>query len=317
MKKFSKIKRLGHERNKGILDEGTLIIKEKLDGANFRATVVEVDGEYKWLFGSKNVEYKIDGEPDYSENVDSRFKAAIKHIRENIDPERVAETFGTQYVFFGENMVSHSLDYDWENIPQFLGFDVYDESKERWLDYNEAYSFFNSLGLETAPIVAKMDAEEYDEDFEVPESKWRDGKAEGGVIINSEKEEDQISGFSTRAKTVTEEFEEKFEQSHGQSPKEAIKGHEKIVASYCTNGRIEKAIWKMVDEGRDLGMELMANEEDSLGLPMRVAEDIFEEEYSEIVRSNKKVDFKELRSRVAKRCVSVLKSTIQNEAING
>jgi len=317
MKKFSKIKRLGHDRNQGILEEGKLIIKEKLDGANFRATVTEVEGQHKWLFGSKNVEYKINGEPDYEENVDSRFTAAIKHIRENVDPERVAETFGTHYTFFGENMVSHSLEYDWEEIPQFIGFDIYDEEKEKWLEWNEAYSFFESLGLETAPIVARMPAEDFDDDFEVPESKWRDGKAEGVVIINTGQEEDGRSGFSTRAKTVTEEFEEKHQQSMGSSSKEAIHGHEKIVAGYCTNARIKKTVHKMRDEGRNLGMEMMENKGDSKGLPMRVTEDIFEEEYEEIVRSNHEVDFKELRSAVAKRCVSVLKSVIQNEAIKG
>jgi len=102
MKKYTKIRRIGHDRNNEILDNGKLILKEKLDGANFRFTVTEIDGEQKFLFGSKNVEYKIDGEPDYKENVDGRFTDAIEHIRENCDPAN----FNPDFTYFAENMVN-------------------------------------------------------------------------------------------------------------------------------------------------------------------------------------------------------------------
>lgn len=43
MKKYDKIKRLGHRATEGILNGGTLDVTEKLDGNNFRVTVE--DGE--------------------------------------------------------------------------------------------------------------------------------------------------------------------------------------------------------------------------------------------------------------------------------
>lgn len=296
-----------------MLERGDLILKEKLDGANFRFTVTE-DG--KFLFGSKNVEYKIDGEPDYTKNVDGRFTDAIEFVRENCDSERIKDVFGTHYTFFAENMVPHSLDYPWEEIPQVIGFDIYNHEKEAYLSYSSAYSFFNSIGIETAPIVESFDAEEFDpEEYEIPESNYRDGKMEGVIIINQEMSEDQRSGFSTRAKIVTDEFAEKHKRATGaRQSKEAIHGHEKVVSKYCTDARIRKHVNKMLDEGRELGMELMGNEGSSAGLPIRVSTDILEEEADDIVRRNDKISWKEYRSLVADRCVHVLRQEIQKNA---
>lgn len=313
MKKYTKIRRLGHDRNKGMLERGNLILKEKLDGANFRFTVTE-DGNF--LFGSKNVEYKIDGEPDYSENVDGRFTDAIEFVRENCDPERIKETFGTNYTFFAENMVSHSLEYPWEEMPQVIGFDIYDHDKDQYLEHTQAYSFFNSIGLKTAPVVDSFEAENFDaEEYEIPESNFRDGKMEGVVIINQGLTEDRRSGFSTRAKMVTDEFAEKHKKATGaKQSKEAIHGHEKVVSKYCTDGRIKKHIQKMIDEDRSMGMELMSNKGNNAGLPIRVSTDILEEEADEIVSRNDKMDWKKYRSLIADRCVYILRQEIQRNA---
>lgn len=315
MKKFDKVKRAGHKYNQGMFQEGELVIKEKLDGANFRFTVTE-NGEL--LFGTRNVEYKIDGEPDYEENVDSRFKAAIEHVREQVDAERVRDIYGTQYTFFGENMVKHSLDYDWENTPQFVGFDVYDEDAEKYLHTDQAYNLINKIGLACAPIIERLPAEDFDiSEFDAAqESEFRDGAGEGVVIINEDAEENDLSGFNTRAKMVTDEFEEKHEESMGGGKQDGDEpeGHNILVRRYCTDGRINKHIHKMRDEGRDLSMQLMANQDDSTGLPIRVAQDIVEEEYEDIVRLDQAVDFKRFRSDVATQCVSRLRAMMQGEA---
>lgn len=319
MKKYDKIKRLGHDQNKRILEnpDDQIIIKEKLDGANFRWTFNE-DGEP--VFGSKNVEYTIDGEPDYSENVDGRFTDAIEHVRETIKQEEFVPSTKLQHLtFFGENMVSHSLEYEWEEVPQVIGFDIYDHTKEEWLSVAEAHLLFEKLGIETAPILMSTTAEEVkrkhkenDDRFPIPESHYRDGKGEGVVIINTDRDEPDLNGFNYRAKLVTEEFKEKHKKATGANQsKEAIHGHEKAVSKFCTDGRIRKHIHKMEDEGRELGMELMANQNSSDGLPIRVAKDIVEEEYNSFVTSNWKVDFKNFRSLVADRCVYVLRQEVQ------
>jgi hypothetical protein len=325
MKKFSKIRRIGHSRNTDTVrnPEDQLIFKEKMDGANFRFTVKEVDGEPKFFFGSKNVEYKINGEPDYEENVDKRFKDAIDWIRENIDPEKVAGEVikrnserGFRYTIFCENMVKHSLEYNWGETPQVIGYDIYSHKEERYLNWSSAKQMLESWGIPTVPVVDCKTVEEFDpENYEIPESNYRDGKMEGVVIINQDQEEDQRSGFNTRAKMVTQEFKEKHKKSTGaRQSVEAIKGHEKIVSKYCTKGRIRKHIEKMRDEGRDLGKELMGSQDNSAGLPIRVAVDIMEEEADEIVRRNDEMNWKNYRSLVAKRCLRVIETEMQKAA---
>jgi len=318
MKKYTKIRRIGHSRNENILNDGHLVLKEKLDGANFRATITETEDGPKWLFGSKNVEYKIDGEPDYSENVDGRFTDAINYVRETVDPEYVKKEYGTNLTFFMENMVKHSLDYPFEEMPQVIGFDVYDHEAEKYISWDQAHGIFEDLfGIQaTAPIVTQMDADKFDpEDYEIPESDYRNGKMEGVVIINTEQEEDHRSGFSTRAKMVTDEFAEKHKKATGANQsKEAVHGHEKVISKYCTDARIRKTIEKMRDEGRDLGMSLMENQSSSEGLPIRVAVDILEEEADNIVRRNDEFNWKKYRSLISKRCVHVLRQEIQRNA---
>lgn len=125
---------------------------------------------------------------------------------------------------FGENMVKHSLEYDWDEVPRFVGFDVYAHTEDGgyYLSTSDAYAFIRDLGLETAPIVDEIPVDGFDQDYEVPESEWRDGKAEGVVIINRDQEENNRSGFSTRAKLVTDEFVEKHQEEMDGGDREAV-----------------------------------------------------------------------------------------------
>lgn len=318
MKKYEKIKRVGHDQNQGMFQnpDDQLLIKEKLDGANFRWTYNH-DGQP--VFGSKNVEYKIEGKPDYSENVDGRFTNAIQHIRNNVDIEKsnILDR-PSRYTFFGENMVSHSLEYKWDETPQVIGFDIYDHKKDKFREQEFVDAVFGELGVTTAPVTMSMTVEGFreahgsEDGFPIPESEYRDGKGEGVVIINRDMEENDRSGFNTRAKLVTEEFKEKHKEATGANQSvEAVDDHEKAVSKFCTDARIRKHINKMQNHGRELGMEMMENSGDHDGLPIRVAKDIVEEEYDSFVTSNWRLDFKDFRSLVAKRCVHVLKQEVQ------
>jgi len=314
MKKYSKIRRLGHERNESITrnNDDFLVFLEKYDGANFRFTLTS---EGRFLFGSKNIEYTDgNGLPDY-QDIDGRFRDAVDHIRDKLSPEEVEKVLGKEYTFFLENMVEHSLEYNWDEAPQVIGFDIYNHRDETYLEREKVKEAFEKLQIPVARKVDEMKAGEFKpESYEIPESEHRDGKAEGVVVINTDQEEDNRSGFSTRAKMVTEEFAEKHKKKTGaRQSKEAIHGHEKIVSKYCTDARIRKNIQKMRDEGRELSMEMMENQSTNKGLPIRVATDIIEEEAQEIVKSNQKMDWKQYRSLVSKRCVYILKQQIQRQ----
>lgn len=294
-----------------------MVITEKLDGNNFR-TMIHESGEL--VFGSRNVKFTESG--DYNEGsvplppdkIGGQLDAVSNYLTEQIDTDElqsIEEEFDSQLVLFGENMVPHSLDYDWDDVPQWLMFGVYHVEDDRYLPFEDVQRIADRLGLTTVPKVDELPAEEFKDQFDpddpdavVPESEYRDGTAEGIVLHNEDN--------GVKAKVHSEEFKEVHKQSGGEHGQESLPGDEtaELVNKYATDGRIEKHIQKLtVDEDRDLEMELMEE------LPMRVVEDIFQEEHEEIVRTNKTVDFKDFRSKVAKKCVTMLRSKMREASV--
>lgn len=110
MKKYKKIRTLGHRENENIftVNDDKIIIQEKLDGSNFRFWR---EGD-KLIFGSRNVN-----------NLDKnnhQFSATINYLKEKIDVDKL----DPDIIYIGEAMKKHSINYDWGNIPKFIGYDV-------------------------------------------------------------------------------------------------------------------------------------------------------------------------------------------------
>lgn len=294
IKKYPKIKRVGDPETKDLTLPGEIVMTEKYDGNNFRFTIDEEEG---LVFGTRNT--VITEEPD------DMFKQVVDHITDKVDPEDVSEVCGgTNYTFFGENMVRHTLDYDWEEIPQFLGFDIYDNDNDKFIPWHKARRWFETLGLEVVREISCIDPDEFTEDnLQVPSSNYREGKAEGIVLKNYNSQ--------TFAKLRTEEFKEKNQDAFGRSKKHSTTDNERFVSTYCTNSRIEKTIYKLRDEGHDIEMPLMKH------LPIRVYEDVWEEEMEEIIRKHWELDLNQIRSLISHRCSSVLKMVIQQQMFDG
>lgn len=302
MKKYPKIKRIGDEQNSGILSSGRLYVQEKLDGANFRFTRQRnIEEEYHdegrdLVFGSRNIIYKNE------KDVDDNFWHAIEFVREQIElaPLSLAEDHYGSLVFYGEAMHPHTLDYNWDEIPSFIGFDIYSVEHEEFLGYADMEHVFDSIGLQQAPVLYCGPAEEYVDDTpEVPESEYRNGIAEGIVIKNLT--------TGQRAKVRSEKFKEK----HGllgqsNTPEEYEPTDAEVLAqTYTTEARVLKMIHKMDDEGHDIEMAMMED------LWRRVFDDIIEEEYTEIFLGNHTIDTKEFRSEVANRCAMFLQQYLE------
>lgn len=290
--KYPKIRQLGHDENSGILD-GNIIIEEKFDGANGRVYV----GKDNIIFGSRARELELTGEKQFT-----RF---INYVNEklNANPDVLKDIYNKygSIILFGENCIRHTIGYDFERIPPFLGFDVYVVSTKTFLDREDKVCIFNNLGLE--PIKLLYDGKYTNESLlEIPKSSYYNGKSEGVVIKNFEKQ--------LFAKIVDEKFKEKNRETFGGSKKFAIDGNEYFIAVYCTNARIEKMIFKMIDDGAELGMPHMGN------LFKLVYKDIWEEEWQEIYQSKLSINFTKLRNMVALRCKSVLVQMMTNNAIN-
>lgn len=297
MKKYPKIKRIGDKENKGIFKSGKkVIVTEKMDGANFRFKIEENN----FWYGSRN---KV----ELGDNK-KQFKEAIVYIEEKTNPgelnEEAEKIIGHENLtFFGECMTRHSLSYDWENVPGFLGFDIFDHDLREFVPFDKVKEIYNSVGLEVVPKIEEIDVKSFAgiEDYSIPDSEHRDGIAEGVVFKN----------YSNQlfAKLRSEEFMEENNKTFGQSKKHVETDNEKFVAEYCTNARIEKWIYKLRDGGHYIEMSLMEH------LPKKVWMDIWEENMDDIIWGQREIDMHQTRSLVSSRCAKVLKKLIINKGL--
>ena len=303
-KKYSKIYRIGHKEVEGVLD-GRVLMFEKIDGGNFRFYFSE-NGDI--IFGSRSQQLtSTDGDDS---NVAKSFKKVMDYVRDTI-----LENTNVEYrkdcshlIFYGEACFKHTINYDWERMPLFLGFDIYDTQEDRYLNYFASKHIFEEdLDLYTVPYLGVYKGEEINDDL-IPVSKYalessEDKKAEGVVFKNYDK---QIF-----AKYVSDDFKEKNSGAFGGNPKYNKvddTNNAEFVFKYCTNSRIEKIIMRYLNNGEDLDMKLMGK------LIKETYEDIIEEEWYEILTSNWKLDFKSIRKLIAPRCRSVLEQMITNNA---
>ena len=137
---------------------------------------------------------------------------------------------------------------------------------------------------------------------DVPGSKYADRQAEGIVLKKYKR--------GIFAKFVTDDFKEINTKTFGGTPKYGKGDDAKFALKYCTNARIEKIIFKMIDEGFELDISMMKH------LPFRVYQDIFEENLIPILKGNMRLDFRKVRQLISRRCLNVLKQVMVNNALN-
>jgi len=287
--KYPKIKLIGHGDNKELLldPEDEIVIEEKIDGANFR--FMYHDGKFIW--GSRTREL---GEPSQDNKSWARCIGYITRLMKKGEYN--------DFIFYGENCIRHSTPYDFDNMPPFLGFDIYNLDECKFIHWKDAKELYEDIDLHFVPVLGTVKAKDLKSytDKDVPKSEYYDGQAEGIVFKNY--------GKQIFAKYVTAKHRETASKVFGGSKKWATNDTDKMVATYCTNPRIEKKIFELIHEGKELGMSLMKF------LPTRVFEDIREEHYKDILCKGQKIDVGYFRKQIAKRCLNVLKMMITNSA---
>lgn len=294
--KYKKIRQLGDEENEDIFTDPNdiIYIQEKVDGGNFRFYVSE-KGEL--IFGSRTQEI------DESNKDKKNFIRCINHIREKLKDKDLLEVKGL--IFYGECMVKHTIGYDWEVTPPFSGFDILDTETNLFISAGGMYGTYFNLGLDTVPLIKTIKASDIKEftDDDVPKSKYYGGQAEGVVFKNVNKQ--------IYAKYVREKFKEKNREEFGGNKKHAETDEDYFTAIYCTNARIEKVIWKLIDDGEKLHLSIMPQ------LIKAIYKDIWEENWNEITSTKQKtINFDKLKKAFTKRCFAVLKNIITNNAIS-
>lgn len=310
MKKFPKVRRIGHPSTDGLFDEnGEIVIQEKMDGANFRIYLnLDDNGEPVVEFGSRNQTYENVDDDD----IPKSFRPTIDYANDKLTTNQIIGLVQDEgpVTVFGESMHSHTLDYDWENTPRFLGFDVWSHRDSEWRHPTGALNIIESLGFETVPLYGipglgtMIPVDEFNMDeWEEPESHYRDGLSEGIVLRNTH--------TCVRAKFVTEAFAEKHGGTKPGKAPEGLSDAQRMAERYTgpDNRRIRKQVLKLVeDEGHDLEMELMPE------LGPAVVEDIAIEEANDFICENWTVDFHQFRKVVNKQCVETIKKMMQERS---
>lgn len=291
---YPKIKRLGDADNSNLLTipEDEIVVQEKIDGANFRFVITE-DGP---IFGSHHND--LDEETHNVKNWNKQWKKAVDFVREKLDGKDLSDYIGC--IFYGETTTKHTVPYNQELIPPFLGFDILNKCNA-WIDYFTTSAIFHFLDLPMVPkigIWSAGDLPELTDDF-IPKSEFYEGQAEGIVLKNYKR---QIF-----AKKRSEAFLDKFGKKKSFA-KKPTNDEMRIIKKFCPSERIEKQIFKLLRKGEDLGMALMG-----MKLPHNVYVDMVEEEWREIlVKNSFIIDVRKLRKFVAQKCVIVLTAMIDD-----
>ena len=307
MKRYPKLKYPDHKKSNGLFASGEIFVQEKLDGANVRFTrEAHLDEQYHTedrdiAFGSRNVVYKNQKDERKS------FAHAIRYIRETVPEEAIEsieDTIGGEVTIFGEAMHPHTLEYNFDNIPSVVGFDIWDHSRNKFVNPKDAEYFIEEvLGIEYSPILDVIDATEWDEySVTVPESAYGDVKAEGLVLKNP--------ATNVWSKIVRQDFKEKNSKTFGKSKKQQSSGAEKLSYQYITNARIRKSVHKLIDEGEYNSLEMKMMEQ----LPEVVIRDMAQEEAGNVfMKESWEIDTAEFRSITSSRCARLLRKMINEK----
>lgn len=253
-KKYRSITRFGKKGTEEVL-KGNIVIQEKIDGAN--ASFKVEDGKIK--FFSRN------NELDASNTLRGFSTWGMKHLG-NVGFEKVRENF----IFFGEWLVPHKVQYNEEAFGQFYLFDIYDAEKELYLPFEEVKNAAEEFKLNLVPVMYQgpFQSLEHIKSFV---GMSRLGPVGEGVVV---KNEEQLY-----AKFVSDAFAEMANVKKHSIKAPATDSLQVFIESTVTKGRVEKLLHKAVDEGHlaeDFAIEHMRDILKFMG--HRIMEDILKED---------------------------------------
>ncbi len=256
----------------GMFDSGHLWLLEKVDGALFRFQLRE-SGLLR--FGDRT---RVYDDPDA---VPPPYEHAVDHVQRRLGREALRNAVDDveSVVFFGVSTHRRTIEYDWDRIPPFLGFDVWSDDAETFRPPDVTEKAFEQLGL--TPVNA-FERERNTRDFDpstyrVPDSAWYDGPAKGVVIHNKK---------GGRAKLLHPDFETTDDLSPiDDSPEE-------LAERLATDRRFEAIAADLRSRGQPVSFETLHE---------RAFEAIVREEHGRLFDGDSSVDLLAFRSAVAER----------------
>jgi hypothetical protein len=291
IKKYTDIIRLGHTSTEGVLKVGDYItISEKLDGSNA-----------SFILNSENKIDCFSRKIKLSEN--ETLRGYYQWVKNNIKPELL----NPKYRYFGEFLVSHKIQYKPEYYNQFYLFNVYDEELEEYLSDEIMRSEAAKLGIKTVPLFYEGEYISFDHLMSfVGRSDMAVDRGEGIVVKNVQYKNKY--GNQLFVKLVTQEFTEIQKQKAPKDPNKPLTVEQEFVNTCLTKARVEKELYKLVDEGileLNFGIEEMGIILRNLG--GRIYEDILKEE-SEYVPQNYEVQL--LRKAIGSKLPNIVKEIL-------
>lgn len=214
-----------------------IIIQEKIDGSN--------------------VSFQYDSETDslqcFSRN---QILSAENTLRgyydwvQKLDKELVKSVLGNGLRMFGEWLVKHTVKYPDERYNTMYCFDVFDMENKCWLPQNEVKSLADKLGLNYVPVFYEGEFTAWEDYKHLVGRTEMGGEIGEGIVI---KKQNELSEDVAYTKIVHERFKEVWKKvrRHTENPeeKQEKKRLEELTETVVTPARVEKILYKLVDEG--------------------------------------------------------------------
>lgn len=158
------------------LDSGHFWVQEYVTGRILR---FQMESSGLLIFGGCDSIFEL-------EEIPVHFRRAVETIRAEFDRDRLRG--GTDsvdsYTFFGVVTLADETNYNWSEIPAFLGLDIWDGTTGKFASQDVAERVFEAIGLETAPIIQKeVPARSFNPaTYSIPATKWGDEPAAGVLL---------------------------------------------------------------------------------------------------------------------------------------
>jgi predicted transposase YbfD/YdcC len=263
-KTYHSIVRHGKSGTHLTVEEGAnIVVQEKLDGAN---ASFKIENGILRVFSRRQ-----------ELNEHQTLNGFYGWVKENIDPSKLLPNF----IYFGEWLTKHTIDYGEGYMKNFYLFDVYNEMAEEYCDFEDVEAEAEALGINLVPVhyIGKAKDFAHLESFVGQSLLNPEVKAEGVVVKNAEFK--RRDGKQIFTKIVSKEFAEAVPQK---LPKAPVPPSEErlFVDKFLTEARVEKLLHKLVDEGivDELAIENMGVILKNTG--NRVYNDMIEEEVDEL-----------------------------------
>jgi hypothetical protein len=237
-RKYMHIEKFDTSEVEGI-ELGKVYVFPKIDGTNASAWID--DSGKRFCAGSRTRELTLD-----KDNA-----GFLAHVNENANIREFL-FLNPSLRLYGEWLVPHSLKtYKPDAWRKFYVFDVFDESTEKYLSYDEYKPLLELSHLDYIPPIAIIDSPSYDQlIYQLQKNVFliEDGKGVGEGIVLKNYDFINKYGRVTWAKIVTSEFKEKHSKTMGAPEmKGAKKVESEIVDKYVTQALCEKVYAKIED----------------------------------------------------------------------